>query len=75
MLVAGAALSAGAIALLARRLRNAGEVEPAQTIEFAVDADQHGLGLGPKGKRAILVVLETCPRRLRPLRDALRATT
>ena len=72
MFVAGALLSTGAVAELARRLSDVGESEMAQTIGFAVDGNQDELVVAPKEERAIVAVLEDCPADLEPLRLALR---
>ena len=73
MFVAGAQLSASGIALLARRLQEAGDLELAQTIGLALDAGQEELLIGPAEGHAVLAVLHDCPPELRPLRDALQA--
>jgi hypothetical protein len=74
MFVAGVLLSAGAAALLARRLRDAGEPEVAETVGLAVDANLDELPLGRSEGRTILFALHgRCPPELEPLRLALQA--
>jgi hypothetical protein len=73
MFVAGVLLSASAVALLARRLQDAGDLEMAETIGFAVDANHEDLLIGPNEGHAILAVLRDCPPELEPLRLALQA--
>jgi hypothetical protein len=73
MFVAGVLLSASAVALLARRLQEAGELDMAETIGYAVDRNQEELLLGPHEGRAILAALHHCPPDLEPLKLTLRA--
>jgi hypothetical protein len=73
MFVAGVLVSASAVALLARRLQDAGELDLAETIGYAVDRNQEELLIGPHEGRAILAALHHCPAELEPLRLALRA--
>jgi hypothetical protein len=72
--IAGVAVSAGAIATLARRLEDSGRGDSAQRIEYALDAGQRELALAPSEGRVILDALEDCPDDLIPLRDELRRT-
>ena len=73
MFVAGVLVSASAVALLARRLQEAGEIDLAETIGLAVDGNREELLIGPSEGHAVLAVLRDCPTELEPLRIALRA--
>lgn len=73
MLIAGVLLSASAVASLARHLQGLGQVDLAQELGFAVDANRGELRLAPSEEDAILSVLHDCPVVLQPLRDALEA--
>jgi len=74
VVIAGVAVSASAIATLARRLEKSGRGQSAQRIEYALDAGQEELALAPSEGRVILDALEDCPDDLVPLRDELRRT-
>ena len=73
MLVAGVTLSSGAVALLARRLQWAGQTDLAMRVGLAVDTNRTDLALTRDERKAVLAVLEECPRALASLRDALHA--
>ena len=75
MVVAGVVLSASAVAKLARCLARAGHVRLADDVGLALDADWNDLVLAPAEKREIVAVLADCPVVLKPLRDALQAST
>lgn len=71
MLIAGVALSVGAVAMLARRLDKAGHTELAMRIGLAVDSNRDEVSLSRSDQRLVVAVLERCPEGLRGLRDAL----
>lgn len=73
MIVSGVVLSAGAAAILARRLARAGHARLADDVALAIDANWDELVLAPAEERKILAVLADCPPELEPLRRALRA--
>ena len=73
MLVAGVVLSSSAGAVLARCLEHAGEIELAQDLGIAVDANRSEVRLAPRDEHAILLALDDCPIELQALKDALRA--
>ena len=73
MLIAGVALSVGAVATLARRLDNAGYTDLAMRIGLAVDSNRDEVSLSRRDRRLVVAVLERCPAGLRGLRDALLA--
>lgn len=75
MVVSGIALSASAVALLARRLQRAGHRQLADDVGLAVDANWDELVLASHEEEEILSTLHHCPAPLRPLRDELRANT
>jgi hypothetical protein len=72
MLIGGVALSVGAVAMLARRLGEAGHAELAMRIGLAVDSNSDQVLLSRGDERLVVAVLERCPEGLRGLRDALR---
>ena len=72
MLIAGVALSVGAVATLARRLDTAGFTDRAMRTGLAVDANRAEISLNRSEERLVVAVLEGCPEGLRGLRDALR---
>jgi hypothetical protein len=73
VLFSGVALSATAVAGLARCLQRAGHAELADDVGLAVDANRLELVLAPNEEVQILAALDDCPVLLRPLRDALQA--
>ena len=73
MFVAGVLVSASATASLARRLQDARDMEMAQAIGFAVDANEDEVLIGRSEGHAVLAVLQDCPAELDQLRLALRA--
>jgi hypothetical protein len=73
VLVSGVALSATAVAVLARCLQRAGHAELADDVGLAVDANWIELILAPNEEAQILAALHDCPLLLQPLRDALQA--
>ena len=72
MLIAGVALSVGAVAMLARRLSEAGHAELAMRMGLAVDSNSDEVSLSRREQRLVIAVLDRCPEGLRGLRDALR---
>jgi hypothetical protein len=73
MLIAGVALSVGAVAMLAPRLDKAGHTELAMRIGLAVDSNRDEVSLSRRDERLVVAVLDRCPESLRVLRDALLA--
>ena len=73
MVIASVILSANAVAVLARRLQRAGQMQLADDVGLALDANWSEFTLAPNEERTILSVLDDCPDLLQPLRDALRA--
>ena len=74
MLISGVIVSAGAVAVLARRLQRAGERRLADDVGLALDADWVEFTLAAHEEKTILSVLRDCPDLLQPLRDALQST-
>jgi hypothetical protein len=72
MLIGGVALSVGAVAMLARRLGEAGHAELAMRMGVAVDSNSDEVSLSRRDGRLVIAVLDPCPAGLRGLRDALR---
>ena len=72
MLIGGVALSVGAVAMLVRRLGEAGHAELAMRMGLAVDSNSDEVSLSRREQRLVIAVLDRCPEGLRGLRDALR---
>jgi hypothetical protein len=71
MIVAGVDVPASAVAELALRLHQAGELDLAQHVGRAVDNNRAALGLDPRDVPVALSALEDCPDALVQLRGAL----
>ena len=71
MLIAGVALSVGAVAALVRRLEKAGHRELAMRIGLAVDSNRTEVSLSRRDKRLVAAVLQRCSEG-RGVRDSVR---
>jgi hypothetical protein len=73
MLIAGVGLTASAVAALARCLQRGGQMQLADDVGLALDANWSEMKLAPNEERTILSLLDDCPDLLQPLKAALQA--